>query len=130
MASSYNLVRLFEALSDRTRLRLLNLLDGQREVCVCYFVAILGQSQPKISRHLAYLRKAGIVDSRREGKWAHYSIRRPADAGVAAILEAALEGLKTDREMHRDLAKLDRACCAPHGFVALQGAPVPTSVSG
>ena len=56
----FDLARLFAALADRTRLRLLNLMDG-REVCVCYFVEILEQSQPKISRHLAYLRKAGIV---------------------------------------------------------------------
>ena len=54
-AKSFDLARMFAALSDRTRLRLLNLMDG-REVCVCYFVEILGQSQPKISRHLAYLR--------------------------------------------------------------------------
>ncbi len=53
-----DLALLFAALSDRTRLRLLNLMDG-REVCVCYFVEILGQSQPKISRHLAYLRTGG-----------------------------------------------------------------------
>ena len=55
---TFDLVRLFAALADRTRLRLLNLMHG-REVCVCYFVEILQQSQPKISRHLAYLRKAG-----------------------------------------------------------------------
>ena len=51
-----------------------------REVCVCYFVEILEQSQPKISRHLAYLRQAGIVSARREGKWMHYSMERPQDA--------------------------------------------------
>ncbi len=64
---TYDLAVLFAALSDRTRLRLLNLMDG-REVCVCYFVEILEQSQPKISRHLAYLRRAGIVAARREGQ--------------------------------------------------------------
>ena len=64
-AKHYDLAVLFAALADRTRLRLLNLMDG-REVCVCYFVEILGQSQPKISRHLAYLRRAGIVAARRE----------------------------------------------------------------
>src|SRR6202007_3299351 len=85
----YDLVRLFEALSDRTRLRLLNLMQG-REVCVCYFVEILGQSQPKISRHLAYLRRAGIVQARRDGKWMHYRIERPAEAASAVILDAAL----------------------------------------
>ena len=73
---SYDLALLFAALADRTRLRLLNLMNG-REVCVCYFVEILGQSQPKISRHLAYLRRAGIVAARREGKWMHYKIMCP-----------------------------------------------------
>jgi DNA-binding transcriptional ArsR family regulator len=80
---SYDLALLFAALSDRTRLRLLNLVDG-REVCVCYFVEILSQSQPKISRHLAYLRRAGIVAARREGKWMHYRIVVPSHAGAAS----------------------------------------------
>ena len=123
----YDLVRLFEALSDRTRLRLLNLMDG-REVCVCYFVEILGQSQPKISRHLAYLRNAGVVNARREGKWMHYSLNHPEDAGANAILNATLRSLKTDREMQSDLARLGKACCAPQRFVALQGAPMPASL--
>lgn len=116
--------RLFAALADRTRLRLLNLMNG-REVCVCYFVEILRQSQPKISRHLAYLRNAGIVSARREGKWMHYSIVRPADSGAAAILEATLRSLAADPEMQRDLDRLDRACCAPQRFVTLRAAPIP-----
>ncbi len=120
----FDLARLFAALSDRTRLRLLNLMDC-REVCVCYFVAILGQSQPKISRHLAYLRNAGIVSARREGKWMHYSLARPIDSGAAAILDATLESLKVDPEMQSDLASLASACCHPEGFVTLLGAPVP-----
>ncbi len=123
-ASKFDLARLFAAFSDRTRLRLLNLMNG-REVCVCYFVEILGQSQPKISRHLAYLRQAGIANARREGKWMHYSIRRPADAGVAAILETTLQSFAEDREMQADVARLGRACCQPERFVMLEGAPVP-----
>jgi ArsR family transcriptional regulator, arsenate/arsenite/antimonite-responsive transcriptional repressor len=120
----FDLARLFAALADPTRLRLLNLMDG-REVCVCYFVEILKQGQPKISRHLAYLRNAGIVSARREGKWMHYSMERPNDAGAVAILEATLRSLKADREMQQDLERLDKACCEPQRFVALQGAPVP-----
>src|SRR5579863_1318628 len=104
---SFNLVRLFAALADPTRLRLLNLMDG-REVCVCYFVEILKQSQPKISRHLAYLKKTGIVDARREGKWMHYRIR-DLDSSVAPILAVALAGLQADRAMQADLARLSRA---------------------
>jgi ArsR family transcriptional regulator, arsenate/arsenite/antimonite-responsive transcriptional repressor len=124
-----DLARLFAALSDRTRLRLLNLMNG-REVCVCYFVEILGQSQPKISRHLAYLRRAGIANARREGKWMHYRIRRPADAGAAAILEATLRSFAGDREMQSDIARLSRVCCQPERFVTLAGAPAPARMEG
>ena len=56
----YNIELLFKALADRTRLRLINLI-GEDEVCVCFFVEVLNTNQPKISRHLAYLRKAGVV---------------------------------------------------------------------
>src|ERR1700739_486925 len=119
-----DLVQLFAALADPTRLRLLNLMQG-REVCVCYFVEILEQGQPKISRHLAYLRRAGIVAARRDGKWMHYSIEWPDDARAQAILEATFTSFKADREMQLDLARLGQACCQPQRFVTLQGAPVP-----
>jgi ArsR family transcriptional regulator len=124
---SFDLVRLFAALTDPTRLRLLNLMNGQ-EVCVCYFVEILKQGQPKISRHLAYLRKAGIVRARREGKWMHYSIELPRDAAAASILDVALASLQSDPQMQADLERLSRACCEPQRFVTLQGAPLPTRV--
>jgi ArsR family transcriptional regulator, arsenate/arsenite/antimonite-responsive transcriptional repressor len=120
----FDLARLFAALSDRTRLRLLNLMNG-REVCVCYFVEILAQSQPKISRHLAYLRNAGIASARRDGKWIHYRIQRPEDAGAAAILDATLGSFSRDREMQTDLARLGEACCAPERFPMPAGAPAP-----
>ena len=103
---------MFAALSDRTRLRLLNLMDG-REVCVCYFVEILEQSQPKISRHLAYLRRAGVVAGRREGKWVHYRIETPADAGAARILRETLAVLREDKTMQAESKRLSEACCGP-----------------
>src|ERR1700739_2123159 len=71
-----SMAALFRALADATRLRLLNLI-ADREICVCYFVEILRISQPKISRHLAYLRRAGIIEARREGKWMHYRLTMP-----------------------------------------------------
>jgi ArsR family transcriptional regulator, arsenate/arsenite/antimonite-responsive transcriptional repressor len=123
----FDTVKLLAALADPTRLRLLNLMDG-REVCVCYFVEILKQAQPKISRHLAYLRNAGIVEARREGKWMHYRMERPLDAGGAAILDATLASFKANREMQNDLTRLGQACCQPQRFVTLQGAPVPVTV--
>jgi ArsR family transcriptional regulator len=126
-SKSINLVQFFAALADPTRLRLLNLIAGS-EVCVCYLVEILRLGQPKISRHLAYLRKAGVVSARREGKWMHYRIERPDDPATASILEAVLASIKTDRTMQADLTRLSRACCEPEGFVTLLGAPTPARV--
>jgi len=123
-AKTPDLVPLFAALADRTRLRLLSLIAG-REVCVCYLVEILRQGQPKVSRHLAYLRKAGVVVARREGKWMHYRLAGPEDAATTSILNALFESFKSDREMQSDLSRLTRACCEPERFVALEGAPIP-----
>src|SRR2546423_10432240 len=95
----------FSALADRTRLRLLNLLrDG--EVCVCFFAGALGTNNPKISRHLAYLKRAGLVSSRRDGKWMHYSLRRPQDPQAAAVFDATMKMLADDKQMHEDRKKL------------------------
>jgi ArsR family transcriptional regulator, arsenate/arsenite/antimonite-responsive transcriptional repressor len=115
---------LFRALADPTRLRLLNLI-ADREICVCYFVEILRTSQPKVSRHLAYLRRAGIVASRREGKWMHYRLVIPKDHAAASILRETLKHLKTNVEMRRDVSRLRSACCAPEKFDLLQAAPQP-----
>ena len=125
---TFDLALLFAALSDPTRLRLLNLMNG-REVCVCYFVEILGQSQPKISRHLAYLRRAGVVAARREGKWMHYRMVVPAHAGAAKILQETLAVLREEKPMQADLARFSKACCAPQKLTALQGVPLPTVVA-
>jgi ArsR family transcriptional regulator len=124
---TYDLALLFSALADGTRLRLLNLMNG-KEVCVCYFVKILGQSQPKVSRHLGYLRRAGIVAARREGKWMHYRIVVPKHPGAARILSETLSVLSEDRAMQTDLAKLTKACCIPQKIFALEGAPLPIPV--
>jgi ArsR family transcriptional regulator len=124
---SFNIERFFQALGDNTRLRLLNLM-GDQEICVCYFVEILDQPQPKISRHLAYLRSAGIVAARREGKWIHYRIVMPPDVGASQVLQQTLAWLRGERTMQADRSRLSRACCSPGKFEALQGAPVPTAV--
>ncbi|MFZ0662754.1 MAG: metalloregulator ArsR/SmtB family transcription factor [Acidobacteriaceae bacterium] len=122
-----DMVHLFAALADRTRLRLLSLMED-REVCVCYFVEILRQSQPKISRHLAYLRGAGIVRARRDGKWMHYRIERPADPIAASVLDTALAALRSDSQMQEDRTRLKQACCLPQRFGALEGAPRPGKI--
>ncbi len=119
--------RLFQSLADRTRLRLLNLLTD-REVCVCYLVEILGLAQPTISRHLAYLRRSGIVAPRRQGKWMHYRIVLPQNAPARQLLIEVLRGFSNDKAMQKERARLRGACCAPQRFVRLSGAPVPTPV--
>ena len=118
-AKSDALAQLFTALADPTRLRLLNLM-GDGEVCVCHFVEVLGQSQPKISRHLAYLRRAGLVSARREGRWMHYRIVRPEGAAAAAVLDVALGSLAADRAMQAERARLKEACGVPQGLVTLE----------
>jgi len=114
----------FRALADRTRLRLLNLM-GTEEVCVCFFVEILKTNQPKISRHLAYLRRAGIVGVRRDGQWMHYRIVEPSDAGAARVLNDVLSWLADDQEMQHDRERLIKVCCAPQLPVSIKGAPRP-----
>jgi ArsR family transcriptional regulator len=125
--AGFSLDLLFRALADTTRLRLLNLI-ADREICVCYFVEILRMSQPKISRHLAYLRRAGIVAARREGKWMHYRLVMPKEEAAARILRETLRHLHKRAEMKRDVARLTAACCAPQKFVLLEGAPSPITL--
>lgn len=84
----------FRAFADATRLRILNLLLTQKEICVCDLCEILGEIQPKVSRHLANLRRAGLVRVRREGKWKFYSL---ADA---------------PSPLHRTLLRCVRSCLA------------------
>src|ERR1700674_3313712 len=116
---------LFRALADPTRLRLLNLI-ADREICVCYFVEILGISQPKISRHLAYLRRAGIAAARRQGRWIHYRLVVPRDAVASSILKETLKHLRERPDMRRDFARLDSACCKPGEFELPEKAPLPS----
>jgi len=110
--STLKLDELFAALADRTRLRLLNLMrDG--EVCVCFFAETLGTNNPKISRHLAYLKRAGLVKARRDGKWMHYSLKKPADAQAAGIFDSLLKTFESDDEMRTDRENLVNVCCSP-----------------
>ena len=123
----YRIAFLFKALADHTRLRLINLI-GDDEVCVCFFVEILKTNQPKISRHLAYLRRAGIVTARREGIWMHYRIATPKDENAAKVLMNVREWLANDTSMLEDRKRLDKICCAPELPVQLQGSPKPLPI--
>jgi ArsR family transcriptional regulator len=118
----------FRALADRTRLRLLSLMTCD-EICVCFLVEVIGPNQPKISRHLAYLRRAGLVKARRDGKWIQYSITEPQDGNAAKIFREVLGWLKQDEEMKRDRERLARVCCAPQLPVQLASAPRPIALT-
>jgi ArsR family transcriptional regulator len=84
-ADSLDLV--FRALADRTRLRILNLLTQRPEICVCDLMAVLDLPQAKVSRHLAYLRRAGLVAGRRDQQWMHYRLLPPQSKLHAALLD-------------------------------------------
>jgi ArsR family transcriptional regulator len=119
---------LFKALADRTRLRIINLM-GQGEICVCFFVEVLQVKQSRISRHLAYLRNAGLVKARREGKWMHYGISDVSDPDVAHVFGEVRACLGRDSEMQRDRERLLHFCRLPQTPVQLQSAPRPIRVS-
>jgi ArsR family transcriptional regulator len=101
----------FAALADPTRLRILSLLkDG--EVCVCHIHASLGVPQPTASRHLAYLRRAGLVAARRDGVWMHYSLAPQTDPVVFSVVASALHALTHTRVASADHGRLQRELVA------------------
>ncbi len=110
------LVSFFSALADPTRLRLVHLMkDG--EICVCFLQGVLQTNQPKISRHLAYLRKSAVVEARRDGKWMHYKLKKQSKA-EQAILEQTIAHFATDPQARKDIKRLSEIRCCPgrYGF--------------
>ena len=120
------LENIYKALADKTRLRILALL-GNNEVCVCHIHDSLGLPQPTVSRHLAYLRKSGLVAARRDGVWMHYQVSRSLSPLVQGIVSAAVDALGRLRATTQDRKQFQRsfgqlyvldapsggACCAP-----------------
>jgi ArsR family transcriptional regulator len=105
---------LFKALADGTRLRILGLLLAG-EVCVCDIQDSLKSPQSKISRHLAYLRRARLVETRREGLWIHYRLGTLPDPVLAAIVDAVRHALTHTDVVRRDGVRLQKrtGCCVP-----------------
>lgn len=119
-AVSFDTELFFSALADRTRLRLLNLMrDG--EVCVCFFAETFGTNNPKISRHLAYLKRASLVAGRRDGKWMHYRLQKPSDQRAAEVFDAMMRMLESDPEMIDDRKRLADVCCVNDSPVTIRG---------
>lgn len=108
------LEELFKALADVTRLRILHLLMAG-EICVCDIHDTLKIPQAKASRHLAYLRRAGLVTTRREGLWVHYRLAKSADPIIATIADAATHVLGHVEALQRDAERLEKrtGCCVP-----------------
>jgi ArsR family transcriptional regulator, arsenate/arsenite/antimonite-responsive transcriptional repressor len=119
-----SLETLFKALADRTRLRILGLLVNG-EVCVCHIHDSLDIPQPMASRHLAYLRRAGLVATRKDGLWVHYRLATLSDPVLAAVLSAAAHAVGHAPASARDRRRLGqrvellpepvvpaRACCS------------------
>jgi len=108
---------LFRAFADPTRLRLLGLLGEWKEICVCDLCAVLGEAQPKVSRHLGVLREAGLVEARREGKWMFYSLAQARTALHRRLLGCVRSCLGELDELAADRARLaalaPRVRCAP-----------------
>jgi len=109
---SQQMAALLKACADQTRLRLLNLLAQEGEVCVCHLVDVLETNQPKVSRHLAYLKRAGLVSDRKDGLWVHYRLAESL-AEHAQRLLACLNSCCADApEMQRDVKTLRQVCAA------------------
>ena len=104
-----NLTLFFAALSDPTRLRLLSLMRD-REICVCYLQEVLKTNQPRISRHLAYLKRAGLVEARRDGKWTHYRLKRQAGE-LQKIISQTLFRLGHESQVRADFKRLKQVDC-------------------
>ena len=109
----------FKMLADSTRLRCLLLMQAEGELCVCELTHALNLSQPKISRHLAHLREAGVLIARRNGTWMNYRINPNFDAWALNVLQQTLDGVRksepfiSDRKMLDAMAdRPDQICCA------------------
>jgi ArsR family transcriptional regulator, arsenate/arsenite/antimonite-responsive transcriptional repressor len=105
--------RLLKAFADPVRLRLINLLRGQDEVCVCHLHDALELPQPTVSRHLAYLRNAGVVVGRKEGLWVYYRLAEPATALHRTLLRSLETCYRDCKLLDEDRMRLDPSsgCC-------------------
>ena len=104
----------FAALADENRLRLLYLMK-EGEICVCYLQGVLQTNQPKISRHLAYLKRAGLVEARRDGKWMHYRLKN-MERSQQKVLSETLRRLEMESAIQKDTQRLRQIQCRPSRY--------------
>ena len=103
---------LFEALADETRRRILALLLTRGELCVCDLFGVLDLPQPKVSRHLAVLRDAALLTSRKQGTWVHYRLNPDMPLWAAQVLSAMADGV-VRLEPYRSDKRQVESCCGP-----------------
>ena len=99
-------IEIFQMLADQTRLRALALIEAEGELCVCELVAALDLSQPKISRHLAAMRDAGLLTSRRDAQWVFYHINTALPDWQQQVINAAMAGLTDEPLLQQDSIRL------------------------
>ena len=109
-ATAIPIDRMFRAFSDPTRLRILNLLLPG-ELCVCDIVSTLSIAQPTASRHLAYLKSAGLVESRRDGLWIHYKLAAPRSVFHEKLIECLGYCVEDVPQLAKDAKRLKPRCC-------------------
>lgn len=107
---------LFKALSDLTRIRCLALLVTHEELCVCELTHALALPQPKVSHHLAALRKVGLVTDRKEGLWIYYQLNRGLPRWVVEVITTATEGVSHDEPFCSDGIALEEMPNRPAGI--------------
>ncbi len=99
-------IEFYKQLSDETRLRCMMLILAEGELCVCELTHALELSQPKISRHLANLRQAGVLKDRRDGQWIHYCLHENLPVWAHKVLAATAEGLTNSSPYTQDRKRL------------------------
>ena len=123
-----NLASAFKALADESRLRILNILIHSGELCVCDIERVMGFTQTKVSRHLGYLKRAGLVTDRREGLWILYSIAQPKDDEHREIMKCIRQLLEPNPVAQKDakeLAKsIKKGCCTTFSVIQPDKIPV------
>lgn len=122
------LSKVFKALADESRLRIINLLVHSGELCVCDIEDVLKCTQTKASRHLAYLKRAGLLDDRKQGLWMLYSLAKPRNEEQRQILECVTKMLRANPLARKDAKQLTRniekGCCATFAVVKANQVPV------
>lgn len=114
-----DLIQIYQCFCDPTRLRILNLL-AEGPLCVCHFQDALNEPQVKISKHLAYLRTRGLVETERDQNWIIYSLPKKRPPELEANLKCLQDCVQTMPAFKRDLKRLEvvkSECCGPTAVV-------------